>query len=543
MLINRIINKQSEEGRMLKMDQYAHIRTAHRVYGKKIREIARETGHSKNTVKKALRREYCGYSKRQCQPYPVLGPYREMIDDWLQRDKDQPKKQRHTAHRIYTRLVEEHGFCGSEPTVRRYVREAKARFGLTGQTAFIPLEPEIGREAEVDWGNASAVIHGVQRGIKYFCMRSKYSSKHFVRCYPCEQQQAFFDAHLHAFEFFGGIFGVLIYDNLTSAVRKVLRGRHREEQAAFQKFRSYHNFEARFCNPGQGHEKGGVEGLVGYVRRNYLVPVPHADDFPELNQHLLEQCLRYGEHRVGGGEQSVNDLFCQERAYLLPLPQPPFTNIQTLRVKVNKYATALVHRNHYSVPTQYVGFTLEALVSTETVQFCYQHKEVASHARVYGNNKWQLNPLHYLTLLQQRPRAFDSARPLKQWRKTWPACLEALLRRLCDTQGQNKGIKDFITVLLLYQDYPADDIEAAVELALETHISSSEGVKHLLRYSQPEAGVEPLSQWSSFPPPDVSVYTQLQTDPEAGIAVPAIPGADSETEMGGPPHAPGGDAR
>ncbi len=495
------------------MDQYEHIRTAHRVYDKKIREIARDTGHSKNTIKKALRGEYGGYSTRQTQPYPVLGAYREMIEEWLTQDKDQPKKQRHTAHRIFTRLVEEHAFGGSEATVRRYVREAKARLGLTGQSAFIPCEPDIGQEAEIDWGTGTAVIDGIRRSIKFFCMRSKYSGKHFVRCYPCEQQQAFFDAHLRAFAFFGGVFPVLIYDNLTSAVRKILRGRHREEQESFQKFRSYYSFEARFCNPGQGHEKGGVEGLVGYARRNYLVPVPEAADFRALNQQVLAQCVRYGAHRVQGREQCVNALFDDERPHLLALPKIPFENIQTVRVKVNKYATVLVRRNHYSVPAHYVGCTLEALLSVDTIRCVYQHTHVATHDRVYGNNKWQLNPLHYLELIQQRPQAFDSARPLKQWRQTWPPCLETLLRRCCETQGQNHGMKDFIAVLLLYQEHDADAIEAAVVLAVETHISSSDGIKQLLRASQPDAQTPPLSHWASLPQPDVTCYAQLHAAP------------------------------
>ena len=513
------------------MDQYELIRTAHRMYGKSGREIACDTGHSRNTVKKALQGESWGYRKRSQQPYPVLGPYLEIIDEWLGRDKEQPKKQRHTAHRIYTRLVEECDFCGGEPTVRRYVREAKARLGLNGRSAFIPLDPEIGREAEVDWGTATAVINGVRRCIKYFCMRSKYSGKHFVRCYACERQQAFFDAHLHAFEFFGGIFPVLIYDNLTSAVRKVLRGKDREEQESFLKFRSYHSFEARFCNAGQAHEKGGVEGLVGYVRRNYMVPVPQAADFAELNRRVLEQCVRYGSHRMRGREQTVNASFAQERAHLLSLPDARFSNVRTLSCKVDKYSTVLVDRNHYSVPTQYVGFCLEALLWVDMIRLFYQHKEVVSHERGYGNNKWLLRPMHYLELIRQRPQSFNSARPLRQWRKTWAPCLELLLRRFCESQGQNKGIKDFITVLLLYRDYRADEIEAAVELALETHISSSEGVKHLLLHSHPEVAVKPLPQWPCLPSPDVSRYAQLHAGTGTGTGTGAGTGTGTGTEV------------
>jgi len=167
--------------------------------------------------------------------------------------------------------VEEHGYKGGESTVRRYVRLAKLSLGIEMPCAFIPCDPEVGHEGEVDWGSAIAVIAGEEIRLKFFCMRSKYSGKHFVRFYPCERQQVFFDAHIHAFAFFGGVFPVLIYDNLTTAVQKVLLGRNRIEQASFSSFRAYYCFEARFCNPGNGHEKGGVEGMVGYVRRNYLI--------------------------------------------------------------------------------------------------------------------------------------------------------------------------------------------------------------------------------------------------------------------------------
>ncbi len=503
------------------MDQYEHIRTAHRVYGKKIREIARETGHSKNTVKKALRGEFCGYTKRRSQAHPVLGPYLTLIDDWLVGDKTEPKKQRHTAQRIYKRLVEEHGFSGSEPTVRRYVREAKARLGLNGQGAFIPLDPDVGREAEIDWGEAYALLDGERRKIKYFCMCSKYSGKHFVRCYFCERQQVFFDAHLHACDFFGGIFAVLIYDNLTTAVQKILRGRNRQEQDSFVRFRAYHSFEARFCNPAQGHEKGGVEGAIGYARRNYLVPVPKAESLETLNQELLTRCVEYGGHQIDGRTKPVNELFEQERPSLLNVPEAGFRNVQSLSVKVDKYATVRVDRNRYSVPTQYVGFTVQVLLDVEHVRVYYAQKELASHQRVYGKDKWELIVWHYLELVGQRPQAFDSARPIKQWRTCWPPSLESLLERFCQNQGHSRGIKDFICVLFLYRDYPVGEVEAAVEFALEYQLSASAGVKHLLLHSAPEPSVESLSNWSCLPTADISVYAQLQA------------GAAAEFESGG----------
>ena len=170
--------------------------------------------------------------------------------------------------------------------------------------AFIPLEPPIGKEAEVDWGTAKAIIGGEEVTLKLFCMRSKYSGKHFVRCYPCERQQALFDAHIHGFAFFRGIFPLLIYDNMTTAVQKVLQGKERRLQQEYSRFQSYYNFTPRFCNPGKGHEKGGVEGLVGYSRRNYMVPVPEAESLEKLNENLLRNCLNFGEHRYSGREKT-----------------------------------------------------------------------------------------------------------------------------------------------------------------------------------------------------------------------------------------------
>jgi transposase len=544
MLLKKNTQQRLEGWRMLKMDQYELIRTSHRVYGKSGRAIARDTGHSRNTVKKALSGQPWRYGPRGQQPYPVLGPYLEIIDGWLLADQDAPKKQRHSAHRVYDRLVEEYGFRGSESTVRHYVRQAKLRLGINAQAVFIPLEPDVGREAEVDWGSARAFINGERVKVKFFCMRSKYSGKHFVRCYLCERQQAFFEAHLHAFEFFGGIFPVLIYDNLTTAVRKVLQGKSRDEQEAFIAFRSYHSFEARFCNPGQGHEKGGVEGGIGYVRRNYLVPVPEAQNLRALNEELLSRCVQHGTHHLSGREQTVNELFEQERSHLLALPRVRFTTVRTLSCKVNKYATVLVDRNHYSVPSQYVGLKLQVLLDVDRLRVCYRQQEVAYHARVYGCNKWQLEPDHYLEVLCQRPQAFESARPIKQWRAQWPSCFERLLERLCERQGRNRGIKEFLSVLLLHREYCAEELKAAVELALEAGVSCSEGVKQVLCHTGPEALIAPLEQFSSFPPADVSLYTQLHMQPESGIAAQGDSDAGGERDVDcGAAQDSGGDAR
>lgn len=493
---------------MLKVDQYSYIRTAHRVYGKRIKQIARETGHSKNTVKKVLRGEYSGYKARIDQPYPVLGPYLKIIDQWLQDDKKQPKKQRHTAVRVFNRLRAEHDFQGAETTVRRYVREAKLRLGVGSAQVFIASDPQAGIEAEVDWGRCMAILGGIETRLKLFCMRSKFSGKHFVRCYPCERQQALFDGHIHGFTFFGGVFPILIYDNLTTAVQKILRGKNRVLQESYDKFRGYHNFVPRFCNRGQGHEKGGVEGLVGYARRNYMVPVPVADSLEELNRKLLQASLAYGNHRIAGREHTVNELYEEEKGYLLSLPDIAFSNIETAGAKVDKYATVVVDKNRYSVPSSYAYFKVNVVLHVDRIEVFYGSKKIASHDRLYGNNKWSLLPEHYLELIAQRPQAFESARVIRQWRPSWPHCLEELLEKFCQKQGDTKGIKDFVSVLMLYKDHAAGDIASAVEKALSSGAGSSEAVEHILIHKHSDDGqcFSALDNWQSLPPPDVSVY-------------------------------------
>jgi transposase len=494
---------------MITMDQYEYIRIAHRVYGKGIRQIQRETGHDRKTIRKALREEPYGYSKRDRQPAPIVGPHLEVIQGWLTADKEISKKQRHTARRIYHRLVSECGYNGSEVTIRRQVRELRRSLGMSESKAFLPLEPDCGQEAEVDWGTAEVIIAGERIRVKFFCIRSKYSGKHFVRCYPCERQQAFFDAHMHAFGFFGGVFATLIYDNLTSAVQKVLKGKNRKEQESFIKFRSYYNFAPRFCNPGSGHEKGGVEGMVGYVRRNYMVPIPQAQSLEEVNAKLLKDCLSYGQHKLQGREKTVSDLFEEEKAHLVRIPQVAFSNIQTTEARVNPYSTVLVDKNHYSVPTRYVGQRVHAVVKVSEIELHCDRKRIAIHKRAFANNNWQLNPDHYLELLQQRPLAFDSARPIRQWRPKWPASLEHLLAKFQQTHGVTDGIRDFISVLMLLRNHEEDRVYAAIDLALEKGIGSSSGVKHLLLHSSPKETIPPLPNWPATVPADISVYGQL----------------------------------
>ena len=476
------------------MSQYELIKTAHRVYGKSIREISKEFGHSRNTIRKILREVRPEYQRKKTPASPVMGACREVILPWLESDLKAPRNQRHTAHRIYGRLVEEYGFSGAESTVRRYVRHLKIEEGLYKREAFIPLEPDMGKEAEVDWGRAVVIMDGEKRSVELFCMRSKYSGRDFVRAYPHARQEMFFDGHIHGFHYFSGVFPKLVYDNLTSAVLQVLRGRKRIEQQNFIVFRSYYTFESVFCNLNSGHEKGGVEGLVGYARRNYLVPIPKVESFMELNEHLLRCCLAHGRHQISGKPAPIDELFRAEKHLLLPMPGQDYPVKQVFSADVDHYSTIKVDgNNRYSVPTYYCGLKVNVELGIDRVLIYYNRDKIAEHERVFGKNKWQLEPFHYLELLARKPMAFESARPIRQWRQQWPASYERLLALLRRKNGQSRGTKLFIKVLLLLKRYSEEKVNHAIELALQMGFSDAASIELLIeRWQHPAKKIAPL---------------------------------------------------
>ena len=506
---------------MIGMDQYELIRTVHRVYGKSIRQIARETGHHRETIRKALAGLEPKYRRKKQPRCPMMDPVAQIVERWLREDRDRPHKQRHTARRVYARLMEEYGFGGGESTVRRWVREWKAAHGEGAKRAVVPLDPEAAREAEVDWGSGWVIMAGQRQKVKLFCMRSRYSGKPFVRAYPAERQEMFFDGHMHAFAYYGGVFHQLVYDNLTTAVQQILRGKQRVEQERFVSLRSYYTFEARFCNPGQAQEKGGVENLIGFVQRNFLVPLPQVRDFEELNTWLLNRCEQHSYRKIQGraDKRTIEERHQQERAQLLALPQKPFENHKVLRVRINPYQTAQVDRNRYSVPRAYVGRWLWAHVGCDRVRFYTDQKQVAQHGRIFFHNHWQLDPLHYLELIEQRVGAFESARPIRQWREDWPPAYEGMLSGLRQRRGENRGTREFVHILQLHQSYARSQVEAAVTEALSLAVYSYEAVKHLIAVACESVPVPtalpaellPGVTDRSVPASDVSRYDALLT--------------------------------
>ncbi len=462
---------------MLTVKQWEKIRRAYHVEDKSIREIARETGHARRTVKRMVESDAPPQYRRR-QPYRAhkLGPYKEQIQQLLAENKNLPRKQRWTAPMIF-REIQKEGFEGAESTVRHYVGQVRK---LQRQLpVFLPLEFDPGTDAQVDWGEGEVIMKGEQITVQLFYMKLSYSRRTFMMTFPSQKQEAFFAGHVQAFDYFEGVPQRISYDNLKTAVKDILEGRHRVEQEAFFHFRGHYLFDSHFCTPGAGNEKGGVEHSVGFNRRNFLVPLPEVNSFEELNEFLLQKCLEDDMRQVSGQPATIGQMWQEEKPHLRPLPAYPFDCCRTTTVSLNRYSQVQLETNRYSVPTDQSSRQLTAKVYPFRVELYRpgEREAVAVHARCYGRGEEIINPHHYLSLIRQRPGALKHAKPLRRWREAWPAVYDELLAHLQDKWPDGRGVREFVNILYLHREFSQAEIEEAVQAALDHHCAHLDGVQ------------------------------------------------------------------
>ena len=482
---------------MIPVEDRAAIRHAYYVEHKTIRQIAREHDVARQTVRKALAAAQAPpYTRSIPRPAPILGPFKAQPDAFLAENQRLPHKQRYTTHRMFI-LIQANGYQGSESHIRAYI--GQQRRTRQRPAVFLPLEFDPGQDAQVDWGEAAVLMDGEPLSVQLFVMRLCYSRRTFAMAFPTQRQEAFFEAHVHAFHHFQGVPHRLSYDNLITAVKPLLTGRTRQEQRAFTVFRSHYLFESHFCTPGQGHEKGGVEHGVGYVRRNFLVPLPQVLSFAELNALLLTACLQDDQRQVHGQPTTIGTAWHTEQPALRPPPAHAFDCCVSVGVTLTPYSQVIFETNRYSVPVDRAAPQLTVKAYPFRLDILHQEQLIASHPRCYGREQDIFDPLHYLSLLESRPGAFEHAKPLRRWRERWPVCYTRLLYILREAQPEGQGVREFVQVLRLHLDHPAALVEQAISLALEHGCPHLAGVRVCLRQLLHPDPVPPALDLSAHP--------------------------------------------
>jgi transposase len=455
------------------VELYARVRRAVQVEGLSERDAAREFGISRETVRKMLRYSIPpGYQRQRPVRRPKLEAWVGTIDQILQEDQSRPAKQRHSALRIWQRLRDEYAFTGSYSTVKEYVRERK----LSQREMFIPLAHPPGH-AQVDFGEALVVIAGQEQKAHYFCMDLPHSDDCFVRAFPAETTEAFLEGHVEAFGYLDGVPQTILYDNTKLAVAQILGDGTRKRTQAFSELQSHYLFTERFGRPGKGNDKGKVEGLVGYTRRNFLVPVPRCASWQELNAQLVEQCRKRRERKLRGHEQTIGERFQKDAAVLLPLPPTPYEACEKRSTRVTSLSLVRYRGNDYSAPTAYGHRQVLIKGYVHEVVICSGSEVIARHQRSYEREDMIFDPLHYLALLEQKANALDQAAPLAGWKLPEEF---AQLRRLLEARLAKRGKREFVQVLRLLETFSLEEVSYSVRQALQLGAVSFDAVKHLL---------------------------------------------------------------
>ena len=421
------------------MDEYAQIRFKINREHKSQRQVAKEMGISRNTVAKyADGNHYPGEHVIRHRASSIVTPeVKSFVQGCLDADANEPnRKQHHTARRIYHRLVDEAGFRGGESTIRLLVRQMREK----SREAFVPLEFPPGDTMQIDWGECDVIIGGERVKVYTFCARLCFSCAPFVTSFRRQNTEAFLEGILRAFKFFGGVPRRVHFDNARVAVKSG-SGKTAVCREEYEAFAAHYCFRPEFCNVRKGNEKGLVENLVGFSRRNMFVPLPNVQSIEALNEILMERCEDYiSNHKIKERFQRVAEMLNTERVKLLPLPGTDYDTSKTTECRVSRYASVRFDTNNYSVPVRYTGEIVAVKGSAETVTIYIDGEIIAKHPRNYAKHQNILSLAHYLPLLERKPRSMAFAKPVRM-------NLSPALLHLLDTTGFNdKELMDILTI-------------------------------------------------------------------------------------------------
>ena len=440
------------------MEQWLEIRRRVLVEGVSKRRILRETRMRWRTLEKILSHSSPpGYRFREPRERPKLGAFLPRIRQILKDDQAMPRKQRHTAKRVFERLREE-GYTGGYTQVKEVVRELRRQ----AREVFVPLLHRPG-EAQVDFGYALARVAGELRKVVFFVMALPHSDAMFVQVFERLCTETFWEGMVRAFAFLGGVPRRITFDNEGILVAEVLGAHGRKVTRGFLELQSHYLFEEHFCRVYRANEKGVVEGTVKYARLNFFVPVPQVRDLEELNAALRRRCTEDLQRTLRGKGLSKAGLLEEDRAMFLPLPAAPFDACRKVSTFASSLSLVRFDRNDYSVPVRYAHHPVVVKGYVERVEVCHREEEVAEHGRLWGKEGVSFDPVHYVALLERKPGALDHARPLEDW--DLPEDFDVLRRRL-EAEGAAEGTREYIRVLRLLETHSLRDLAQAVARGL-----------------------------------------------------------------------------
>lgn len=454
------------------MKRWTEVRRAVLVEGISKREACRRFGLHWQTLGRMLSHAWPpGYQRVARIDRPVIGPWLGRLGELLQANRELPRKQRYTVKRMW-QVLQGEGFTGGYTTVKDAARQLRQQLP---KEVFMPLTQRPG-EAQVDFGYALACLGGVLTKVAFFVMSLVHSDAMFVIAFPRECTEAFLEAHVAAFAFFGFVPSRIAYDNTKVAVTKILGPHERKLTAAFGRLVGHHLFEPHFCRVRRANEKGVAEGSVKYSRLNFFVPVPQADDWPELNAHLRACCESDMTRRLRGKVHSKQQLLEEDKLAGLSLPADRFDPRRLVSTTATSESLVRFDTNDYSVPVACAHKPVVLRASTTRVFVYRDGRQIARHERCWGREQQIFDPLHYLSLLERKPGSLDHARPLANW----PLTPEfGLLRRRLESDRPD-GTREYIRVLLLLREYPLGRVTQALRQALAWTAPTADAIKQWL---------------------------------------------------------------
>lgn len=492
------------------MELWTEVRRALFVEKISKRAACRRFDLSYYLIEKISSQESPGTYQRASPPHPKLGPYISFIEGYLDEDKKLPVKQRHTKQRIYDRLRTEHGYPHSLRAVSDYLlkRERSER------AEFIPLSHPHG-QAQFDFGFAQAVIGGVEQQVAYAAMSLLHSNVRYVQAFPRECTETFQESLKRFFHFLGGVPRLITFDNSKVNVAKIVGRRGETASSGLLQLESCYLFDHKFCRIYEPQEKGHVENAVGYVRRNFMVPLPSFPDFASFNASLEQRCRDEFSKTSSMQTKTIGELFAEERSSLLPLPETDFATHRVETCDANSLSLVRFDGNDYSVPAIHTHKEFTVLGSIDTVQFCVDGEVVAEHRRDWGKKSRHYNPIHYLAIAERRPNGLDFGAPFADWHL--PPEFEVLRRRL-ESSGGSQGKREYIRILRLLEHYSLDQLTRGLSRALSSNTTAYEGIR---LFVECESTVcvdffcldgRPQLQQVKLPEPSISVYSTLLED-------------------------------